>query len=72
MYGPPFKGLYGSMREMADGKILEANEAYLKESIMEPGKRIVKGYEGEMPSFQGILSESDLEALMLYIMYLKY
>jgi cytochrome c2 len=72
MYGPPFKGLYGSKREMVDGEILDANEVYLKESILEPGRKIVKGYEGEMPSFRGILSESDLDALMLYIMYLKY
>src|SRR5690606_30385022 len=72
MYGPPFKGLYGSMREMADGEVIEANEDYLKESILEPGKKIVKGYEAEMPSFEGILSDSDMEALMLYIMYLKY
>ncbi len=72
MYGPPFKGLYGSMRKMADGSTLEANEAYLKESILEPSKKVVKGYDAEMPSFQGILSDSDIEALLLYIMYLKY
>ncbi|MVM33165.1 c-type cytochrome [Spirosoma sp. HMF4905] len=72
MYGPPFKGLYGSIRKMADGSTLEANEAYLKESILEPSRKVVKGYDAEMPSFQGVLSDSDIEALLLYIMYLKY
>lgn len=72
MYGPPFKGLYGSMRKMADGSTFEASEAYLKESILDPSKKVVKGYDAEMPSFQGILSDSDIEALILYIMYLKY
>ncbi|GAB4000289.1 hypothetical protein GCM10028807_52800 [Spirosoma daeguense] len=72
MYGPPFKGLYGSIRKMADGSTLEANEAYLKESILEPSKKVVKGYDAEMPSFRGVLSDSDIEALLLYIMYLKY
>ncbi|WP_236974105.1 DUF6797 domain-containing protein [Membranihabitans maritimus] len=72
MYGPPFKGIYGSERAMADGSFVIADDDYLKESILEPEKKIVKGYEAEMPSFQGILSDADIEALLLYIMYLKY
>ncbi len=72
MYGPPFKGLYGSKREMEDGSVVIADDAYLKESILEPGKKTVKGYEAEMPSFRGVLTDPDIEALLLYIMYLKY
>ncbi len=72
MYGPPFKGLYGSERKMTDGSTAVADDAYLTESILEPEKRIVKGYEAEMPSFRGVLTSPDIEALLLYIMYLKY
>ncbi|WP_341228408.1 DUF6797 domain-containing protein [uncultured Arcticibacterium sp.] len=72
MYGPPFKGLYGSERKMTDGSTIQADDSYLRESILEPEKKIVEGYEAEMPSFQGILSEPDIDALLLYIMYLKY
>lgn len=72
MYGPPFKGLYESSREMINGEMIEADDVYLKESILEPGKRVVKGYEAEMPSFLGVLSDSEIEAIILYIQYLKH
>jgi cytochrome c2 len=72
MYGPPFKGLYGSTRILSDGSTVTADDHYLKESILDPDKKIAKGYEAEMPSFRGILSDADMESLLLYIMYLKY
>lgn len=67
MYGTPFKNLYQSMREFKDGTSAVANEAYIRESIRQPKKKIVKGYGDEMPSYSGILSESDVESLILYI-----
>ncbi len=51
MNGPPFKGLYGSERDMADGSVVLADDAYLKESILRPEAKTVKGYEAAMPSF---------------------
>ena len=66
-YGPPFKGLFGSKRQFEDGTSHIADEEYLRESILTPSKRIVKGYEAEMPSFVGALSDSDVESLILYI-----
>lgn len=71
-YGPPFKGMYGTVREMNDGTRIEADDAYLRESILNPSKHVVKGYEAEMPSYVGVLSDADIEAILLYIMYLKY
>ncbi|HWK59670.1 MAG TPA: DUF6797 domain-containing protein [Parapedobacter sp.] len=71
-YGPPFKGMYGTMREMNDGMRIEADDAYIRESILDPSKHVVKGYEAEMPSYVGVLSDADIEAIQLYIMYLKY
>lgn len=67
MYGPPFKNLFGSERKFEDGSTTVADELYLKESLLEPDKRIVEGYSAEMPSFVGILSDSDMESLILYI-----
>lgn len=71
-YGPPFKGMYGTLREMNDGTHIIADDAYLREAILDPGKHVVKGYEAEMPSYVGILSDADIEAILLYLMYLKY
>ncbi|ODS87350.1 MAG: hypothetical protein ABS46_00215 [Cytophagaceae bacterium SCN 52-12] len=67
MYGPPLQGIIGKKREFTDGSSAVANEKYLKESILDPPVRHVKGYSGEMPSYVGIVSESDLESIILYI-----
>lgn len=67
MNGPPFKGIYGSKVELVDGTIVTVDEAYLRESILEPAKKVVKGYNAEMPSYAGILSDADIESIILYI-----
>lgn len=66
-YGPPFKDLFLSERRFEDGTSVMANESYIRESILTPSKKIVKGYDAEMPSYLGMLSESDVESLVLYI-----
>jgi len=67
MYGPPFQGLYGAKRPLEDGTTVVADEAYLRESILNPSAKIVKGYNPEMPSFQGILSDADIESVILFV-----
>jgi glucose/arabinose dehydrogenase/cytochrome c2 len=67
MYGPPFQNLYKSQRTFDDGTTTVADENYLRESILTPSKHIVKGYNEEMPSFVGVLSDSDIESVILYI-----
>jgi cytochrome c2 len=67
MYGPSIKRIFGSKRELTDGSIVIIDEAYLKESILEPQKKVVKGYSAEMPTFKGILTETDIESIILYI-----
>lgn len=71
MYGPPFKNLYKSVRHFEDGTTAIADEKYIKESILNPGVKIIKGYNEEMPSFMGILTENDIESVTLYIKSLK-
>lgn len=67
MYGPSIKRIFGAKRELTDGSIVIIDEAYLRESILAPEKKVVKGYSAEMPSFTGILSETDLQSLIVYI-----
>ena len=43
--GPTFKGLYGSRVTLTDGQTVTADDAYLLESILDPDKQIVKGYQ---------------------------
>lgn len=67
MYGPAFQGLYGAKRPLEDGTTVVANAAYLRESILNPTAKIVKGYNAEMPSFQGILTDTDIESVILFV-----
>ena len=73
--GPTWKGLYGSVREFAKGgAACKADEAYLKESIVNPSAKIVKGFEKfdtGMPIYSGVLNDSQIDSLILFIKSLK-
>lgn len=75
--GPPWQGLYGKERPVfIEGKktAVLADDEYLRESILAPTAKIAAGFEkGEyaMPSFAGVLSETQVESLILYIKSLR-
>jgi len=72
--GPTWKGLFGNERVFSDGTKTVANEAYVRESIREPAAKVVRGFEKSdtgMPSYEGVLSDAQIEALILYIKTLK-
>jgi cytochrome c oxidase subunit 2 len=71
--GPTFKGLYNRTQTvLMDGEeqTRPADEAYLRESILEPGKAKVKGSTADMPVPEN-LSETDLTAIIEYLKTLK-
>lgn len=69
--GPTLKGLYGQRRRFADGSSLEADENYLRESLLVPGAKVVSGYQPVMPTYQGLLKERELTAMIEYLKGLK-
>ena len=69
--GPTWKGLFGSDRELTDGSIESANEFYLRDSILNPQNKVVKGFEPSMASYKGVLTQEQLESLVLYIKTLR-
>ncbi len=70
--GPTWKGLFGASVPLADGGSVTADEAYLKESILNANAKIVQGFAANMmPSYQDKLSPSELAALIAYIESLK-
>ena len=69
--GPTWKGLYGQDRDLADGSSLNADENYLKESILYPKEKIAKGYGPIMPSYKGLLSNEEITEIINYIKELK-
>lgn len=66
--GPTWLGLAGSNVPLADGSSVLADEAYLKNSILNPNLNIVAGYSPNvMPSFSGTLDDAKVSALVAYI-----
>jgi cytochrome c oxidase subunit 2 len=69
--GPSLKMIFGHQVKLADGSSVSADENYIRESILNPQARIVAGYQPVMPTFQGILNDRELDALIAYIKSLK-
>ncbi len=67
MTGPTWQNLYGYEVPLQGGGSVLADENYLRESILVPGAKIHAGYANQMPSFQGLLSEAQVEGLIAYM-----
>ena len=65
--GPNLQGVFGKPVQLEDGRIVTADENYVRESILDPGAKIVKGFKPVMPTFQGIVSDEQLNALVAYV-----
>jgi cytochrome c oxidase subunit II len=69
--GPSFKGVFGHQVDLSDGTSLVADENYIRESILEPQAKIVKGFQPVMNTYKGMLSDDDIAALVEYIKSLQ-
>ena len=65
--GPNLQGVFGKPVELADGRTLTVDENYLRESILDPGSKRVRGFQPIMPTFQGLVTEEQVNALVAYI-----
>lgn len=63
--GPTWLNLYGSEVTLADGSTVTADDAYIKESILQPAAKVHEGFQPIMPPFQ--LSDDDINALIAYM-----
>jgi cytochrome c oxidase subunit 2 len=64
---PSLMGLYGKTREMDNGQRFIADETYIRESILRPGEKMLKGYSNTMPVYDKQLTEDEVMALMAYV-----
>ena len=63
--GPGWGGMWGSTEELADGRSVTVDEAYVRRSITEPDADVVAGFAPSMPRVP--LSESEIDALVAYL-----
>ena len=64
-------GLLGKTVALQSGETVVADEAYLRESILNPSAKITAGYQPIMPTFQGLVSEEQLLQLIEYVKSLQ-
>jgi cytochrome c oxidase subunit II len=67
VHAPPLEGLYGKLVPLEGGQFVPADDAYLRDSILEPARQIVAGYAPVMPSYKGVIPEGDLIELLAYL-----
>ena len=65
--GPALAGIFGKSIELQGGGKVTVDEAYLRESIVNPQAKVVAGFQPIMPTFQGLVTEEQLLQLIAYV-----
>jgi cytochrome c oxidase subunit 2 len=65
--GPVLEGLFGKTVQLQNGESVSVDEAYVRESILTPSAKITAGFQPIMPTFQGLVTEEQLLALVEYV-----
>jgi cytochrome c oxidase subunit 2 len=65
--GPSLANVFGHEVALQDGSKVLADEAYIRESIVNPQAKIVAGFQPAMPTFQGLVTEEQLLQLIAYV-----
>ncbi len=69
--GPSLHGIAGQEVTVAGGRSLARDDNYLRESILNPGAKLVAGFSPLMPTFQGQINEEGVMQLIAYIKSLE-
>ena len=67
--GPTLKGIYGRKTKLTNGSTITADDAYLRESIVNPSATVVAGFDDVMPKPE--LTDEEVDALIEYLKNLK-
>ena len=65
--GPVLKGLFGKQVLLTGGGTVTMDDAYIRESVLQPQAKVVAGFQPIMPTFQGLVTEEQLLQLIAYI-----
>lgn len=72
--GPTFKGIFMRKTVVSENgkeKEIEADESYIRNSILDPKVMVVKGYQPLMPEQKDLISEEELNQIVAYLKTLK-
>ncbi len=65
--GPTWQGLFGSEVPLEDGSTVTADEEYIRESILNPTAKVHQGFPPIMPSFEGVLTDEEINQIIAFI-----
>jgi cytochrome c oxidase subunit 2 len=65
--GPSLANVYGSQQHLINGQTVTADDAFLRQAILNPSQHVTQGYAPIMPTYQGQISEEGIIALVEYI-----
>ena len=69
--GPVLEGLFGKTVTLQSGETTTVDEAYVRESILNPSAKVAAGFQPIMPTFQGLVTEEQLLELIEYVKSLQ-
>ncbi|MDD5328613.1 MAG: cytochrome c oxidase subunit II [Sulfuricella sp.] len=67
VHAPRLEGLFGKPVPLRGGGTVIADEGYIRDAILLPGKDVRAGYEPTMPTFRGQIGEEDLLDIVEYL-----
>src|SRR5215203_1870636 len=65
--GPVLDGLFGKTVTLQSGERIAVDEAYIRESIVNPNEKLTAGFQPIMPAYQGQVNEEQLLELIEYV-----
>ncbi len=65
--GPNLANVYGSRVQLVDGSQRLVDDAFLRDTILNPSQHMTAGYAPIMPTYQGQISEAGLIDLVEYV-----
>jgi cytochrome c oxidase subunit 2 len=71
VHAPDLAGLFGRRVHLQDGRVITANEQYLRDSILLPKRDVVAGFEPIMPTFEGQVSEEEILEIIAHVKSLR-
>jgi cytochrome c oxidase subunit 2 len=69
--GPTFKGIFGRSEKMTDGSTIVVDENYIRKSVLEPQAQVVEGFQPVMPTYQGVVNNEQIDALIAFLKTVK-
>ncbi len=65
--GPSFKDLYGFEFDVEGGGRALADDAYIRESILDPNISVIAGYQPIMTPYEGKLTDREIDAITTWL-----